>query len=197
MNTDPLFGILILENDSEASSSSDELNEFERLKVWELISRPDKVMVITLKWIYKVKLDELGGILKNKARLVAHGYRQEERIDFDKILGNILTQHPLRFALTASASILWIYIQQVWHTLRLDDYKERFIFFIDTKEFTFLVDDLRRMFQLPQTTDNNHARFIEPPTFTVMLLFCLNELGYATQIRLPGQFATKDLSQLW
>ncbi|GJW64261.1 retrovirus-related pol polyprotein from transposon TNT 1-94 [Tanacetum coccineum] len=44
------------------------LNEFERLKVWELVPHPDKVMVITLKWIYKVKLDELGGILKNKAR---------------------------------------------------------------------------------------------------------------------------------
>ncbi|GJX11404.1 retrovirus-related pol polyprotein from transposon TNT 1-94 [Tanacetum coccineum] len=38
----------------------EELNEFERIEVWELISRPDKVMVITLKWIYKVKLDELG-----------------------------------------------------------------------------------------------------------------------------------------
>nr|GEW43146.1 retrovirus-related Pol polyprotein from transposon TNT 1-94 [Tanacetum cinerariifolium] len=37
----------------------------------------DKVMVITLKWIYKVKLDKLGGILKNKARLVACGYCQE------------------------------------------------------------------------------------------------------------------------
>ncbi|GJW90644.1 retrovirus-related pol polyprotein from transposon TNT 1-94 [Tanacetum coccineum] len=46
----------------------EELNEFERLKVWELVPRPDKVMVITLKWIYKVKLDELGGIIKNKAR---------------------------------------------------------------------------------------------------------------------------------
>ncbi|GJY43719.1 retrovirus-related pol polyprotein from transposon TNT 1-94 [Tanacetum coccineum] len=48
----------------------EELNKFERLEVWELVPRPDKVMVITLKWIYKVKLDELGGILKNKARLV-------------------------------------------------------------------------------------------------------------------------------
>ncbi|GKB52292.1 retrovirus-related pol polyprotein from transposon TNT 1-94 [Tanacetum coccineum] len=112
MNNDPFFGIPIPENDSEASSSSDviptivhttapnsehitkwtkdhpldniieELNEFERLEVWELVPRPDKVMVITLKWIYKVKLDELGGILKNKARLVARGYRQEEGIDF-------------------------------------------------------------------------------------------------------------------
>nr|GEW33237.1 hypothetical protein [Tanacetum cinerariifolium] len=56
----------------------EELNEFERLKVWELVPRPNKVMVITLKRIYKVKLDELGGILKNKDRLVARGYRQEE-----------------------------------------------------------------------------------------------------------------------
>ncbi|GJU88565.1 retrovirus-related pol polyprotein from transposon TNT 1-94 [Tanacetum coccineum] len=45
----------------------EELNEFERLEVWELVPCLDKVMVITSKWIYKVKLDELGGILKNKA----------------------------------------------------------------------------------------------------------------------------------
>ncbi|GJZ10343.1 retrovirus-related pol polyprotein from transposon TNT 1-94 [Tanacetum coccineum] len=51
----------------------EELHEFEHLEVWELVPHPDKVMVITLK----VKLDELGGIRKNKARLVARGYRQE------------------------------------------------------------------------------------------------------------------------
>nr|GEV44404.1 hypothetical protein [Tanacetum cinerariifolium] len=44
----------------------EELNEFERFKVWELVPRLNKVMDITLKWIYKVKLDELGEILKNK-----------------------------------------------------------------------------------------------------------------------------------
>ncbi|GJT05093.1 retrovirus-related pol polyprotein from transposon TNT 1-94 [Tanacetum coccineum] len=58
----------------------EELNEFERLKVWELVRHPHKV----IKWIYKLKLDELGGILKNKARLVAYGYRQEEGIDFEE-----------------------------------------------------------------------------------------------------------------
>ncbi|GJY40162.1 retrovirus-related pol polyprotein from transposon TNT 1-94 [Tanacetum coccineum] len=62
----------------------EELNEFERLEVWELVPRPDKVMVITLKWIYKVKFDKLGGILKNKARLVTRGYRQKEGIDFEE-----------------------------------------------------------------------------------------------------------------
>nr|GFA69865.1 retrovirus-related Pol polyprotein from transposon TNT 1-94 [Tanacetum cinerariifolium] len=62
----------------------EELHEFKRLEVWELVLYLDKVMVITLKWINKVKLDELEGILKNKARLVASGYRQEEEIDFEE-----------------------------------------------------------------------------------------------------------------
>ncbi|GJT41935.1 retrovirus-related pol polyprotein from transposon TNT 1-94 [Tanacetum coccineum] len=52
----------------------EELNEFERLEVWELVPRPDRVMIITLKWIFKVKLDELGGVLKNKARFHSYLY---------------------------------------------------------------------------------------------------------------------------
>ncbi|GKD86004.1 hypothetical protein Tco_1357158 [Tanacetum coccineum] len=47
----------------------DEIHEFDRLQVWELVPRPDYVMIIALKWIYKVKLDEYGNILKNKARM--------------------------------------------------------------------------------------------------------------------------------
>nr|GEZ71389.1 hypothetical protein [Tanacetum cinerariifolium] len=58
----------------------EELNEFKRLGIWELVPRLDKFMVITLKWIYKVKLDELGGILKNKARLVARGYHNPNHV---------------------------------------------------------------------------------------------------------------------
>ncbi|GKE26433.1 retrovirus-related pol polyprotein from transposon TNT 1-94, partial [Tanacetum coccineum] len=78
MGNDLYFGIPILEVPSDQSSSTDSIHTI------ELVPRPDKVMVITLKWIYKVKLDELGGILKNKARLVARGYRQEEGIDFEE-----------------------------------------------------------------------------------------------------------------
>ncbi|GJS97451.1 putative ribonuclease H-like domain-containing protein [Tanacetum coccineum] len=77
----------------------EELNEFERLEVWELVPRPDKVMVITLKWIYKVKLDELGGILKNKARLVARGYRQKEGIDFEESFAPVARLEAIRIFL--------------------------------------------------------------------------------------------------
>ncbi|GJZ00494.1 retrovirus-related pol polyprotein from transposon TNT 1-94 [Tanacetum coccineum] len=77
----------------------EEHNEFKRLGVWELVPRPDKVMVITLKWIYKVKLDELGGILKNKARLVARGYRQEEGIDFEESFAPVVRLEAIRIFL--------------------------------------------------------------------------------------------------
>ncbi|GKC85170.1 retrovirus-related pol polyprotein from transposon TNT 1-94 [Tanacetum coccineum] len=58
----------------------EEIHEFERLQVWELVSCLDKVMLIKLKWIYKVKINEFGRVLKNKARLVAQGFRQKEGI---------------------------------------------------------------------------------------------------------------------
>nr|GEW08624.1 hypothetical protein [Tanacetum cinerariifolium] len=77
----------------------EELNEFKRLEMWELVPHPDKVMVITLKWIYKVKLDELGGILKNKARLVAHSYRQEEGIDFEESFAPVARLEAIRIFL--------------------------------------------------------------------------------------------------
>ncbi|GJU73294.1 retrovirus-related pol polyprotein from transposon TNT 1-94 [Tanacetum coccineum] len=69
MDNNPYVDFPIPEPSSEESSTQieamqEELNEFERLEVWELVPRLDRVMIITLKWIYKVKLDELGGVLK-------------------------------------------------------------------------------------------------------------------------------------
>nr|GEU92952.1 hypothetical protein [Tanacetum cinerariifolium] len=53
-------------------------------------------MVITLKWIYKVKLDELGGTLKNNARLVARGYHQEKGIDFEESFAPVARLEAIR-----------------------------------------------------------------------------------------------------
>ncbi|GJS62312.1 retrovirus-related pol polyprotein from transposon TNT 1-94 [Tanacetum coccineum] len=89
----------------------EELNEFECLEVWELVPRPDKVMVITLKWIYKVKLDELGGILKNKARLVARGYRQEEGIDFEESFAPVARLEAIRIFLAFAAHMNMVVYQ--------------------------------------------------------------------------------------
>ncbi|GJU56210.1 retrovirus-related pol polyprotein from transposon TNT 1-94 [Tanacetum coccineum] len=122
MGNDPYFGIPIPEVHSDQSSSSDiihtiieamqeKLNEFERLGVWELVPRPDKVMVITLKWIYNVKLYELGGILKNKARLVACGYRQEEGIDIEESFAPVARLEAIRIFLAFAAHMNMVVYQ--------------------------------------------------------------------------------------
>ncbi|GJU49037.1 retrovirus-related pol polyprotein from transposon TNT 1-94 [Tanacetum coccineum] len=66
------------------NAMKEEIHEFERLQVLELVPCPDKVMLIKLKWIYKVKTNEFDGVLKNKARLVTQGFRQEEGIDLEE-----------------------------------------------------------------------------------------------------------------
>ncbi|GKC72930.1 retrovirus-related pol polyprotein from transposon TNT 1-94 [Tanacetum coccineum] len=70
-----------------------------------------KAFVITLKWIYKVKLDELGGILKNKARLVARGYRQEEGIDFEESFAPVSRLEAIRIFLAFAAHMNMVVYQ--------------------------------------------------------------------------------------
>nr|GEU64006.1 retrotransposon protein, putative, unclassified [Tanacetum cinerariifolium] len=68
------------------------------------IPRPSNFMLINLKWIFKVKLDEYGGVLKNKARSVAKGFLHEEGIDFKE-----------SFALVARIEAIHIFISYVAH----------------------------------------------------------------------------------
>ncbi|GJX48034.1 retrovirus-related pol polyprotein from transposon TNT 1-94 [Tanacetum coccineum] len=102
----------------------EEIHEFERLQVWELVPCPDKVMLIKLKWIYKVKTDEFGGVLKNKARLVAQGFRQKEGIDFEE-----------SFAPVARIEAIRIFVANATH-------KNMIIYQIDVK-MAFLNDELK------------------------------------------------------
>nr|GEW36195.1 retrovirus-related Pol polyprotein from transposon TNT 1-94 [Tanacetum cinerariifolium] len=77
----------------------------------ELVPRPDKVMVITLKWIYKLKINKLGGILKNKARLVARGYRQEKGIDFEESFASVARIESIRIFLAFAAHMNMVVYQ--------------------------------------------------------------------------------------
>nr|GFA92224.1 integrase, catalytic region, zinc finger, CCHC-type, peptidase aspartic, catalytic [Tanacetum cinerariifolium] len=82
----------------------DEIHEFNRLQVWELVPQPDCVMIIAFKLIYKVKLDEYGDVLKNKAGLVAKGYRQEEGIDFEESFALVARIESIRIFIANAAS---------------------------------------------------------------------------------------------
>nr|GEX54384.1 putative reverse transcriptase domain-containing protein [Tanacetum cinerariifolium] len=98
----------------------EEPNEFKRLKVWELVPRPDQVMIITLKWIYKVKLDELGGVLKNKAHLVARGYRLEEGIDFEEYFAPVARLEAIRIFIAFAAHMNMVFYQMDVKTVFLN-----------------------------------------------------------------------------
>ncbi|GJR37476.1 retrovirus-related pol polyprotein from transposon TNT 1-94 [Tanacetum coccineum] len=82
----------------------EEIYEFKRLHVWELVTCPDKVMLMKLKWIYKVKTDEFGGVLKNKERLVAQGFRQEEGIDFEESFALVTRIEAIRIFVADAAN---------------------------------------------------------------------------------------------
>nr|GEX44810.1 retrovirus-related Pol polyprotein from transposon TNT 1-94 [Tanacetum cinerariifolium] len=73
-----------LEHSCWIEALQEEIHEFECLDVWVLIPAPNNILIIPLKWIFKIKLDEYGEVLKNKARLVAKGCRQKARIDFEE-----------------------------------------------------------------------------------------------------------------
>nr|GFB27211.1 retrovirus-related Pol polyprotein from transposon TNT 1-94 [Tanacetum cinerariifolium] len=64
-------------------SMQEELHQFDRLDVWELVDRPLCTNVINLKWLWKNKRDKENTIIQNKYRLVAKGYAQKEGVDFE------------------------------------------------------------------------------------------------------------------
>ncbi|GJY98026.1 retrovirus-related pol polyprotein from transposon TNT 1-94 [Tanacetum coccineum] len=82
----------------------DELHQFDRLKVWELVDKPFGKMIIKLKWLWKNKKDEDQTVIRNKARLVAKGYAQEEGIDFEE-----------SFALVARLEAVRIFVAHAAH----------------------------------------------------------------------------------
>nr|GFA44830.1 retrovirus-related Pol polyprotein from transposon TNT 1-94 [Tanacetum cinerariifolium] len=108
---DPYFVIPIPKVPSDQSLSSDIIHTIvhpdhqisEHNSKWTKDHSLENIIVITLKWIYKVKLDKLGGILKNKARLVAHGYRQEEGIDFEESFAPVARLEAIRIFLAYAA----------------------------------------------------------------------------------------------
>nr|GEV37418.1 retrovirus-related Pol polyprotein from transposon TNT 1-94 [Tanacetum cinerariifolium] len=71
--------------------------------VWELVPHPNYVMIINLKWIFKVKLDEFRGVLKNKARLVAKGFCQEDGIDFEESFASVTRIETFRIFVANAA----------------------------------------------------------------------------------------------
>jgi len=77
----------------------EELNQFERNNVWTLVHRPTHQSIIGTKWIFRNKKDEKGIIIRNKARLVAQGFNQEEGINYEETFAPVARLEAIRMLL--------------------------------------------------------------------------------------------------
>nr|GEZ64063.1 copia protein [Tanacetum cinerariifolium] len=85
------------------SAMQEELDQFARLKVWRLVPRPEGKSVMKTKWIFKNKKYESSLVIRNKARLVAVGYSQQEGIDYDETFVPVARIEAIRLLLAYAA----------------------------------------------------------------------------------------------
>nr|GEZ89581.1 retrovirus-related Pol polyprotein from transposon TNT 1-94 [Tanacetum cinerariifolium] len=85
------------------STMQEELDQFARLKVWRLVPRPEGKTIIKTKWIFKNKKDESSLVIRNKVRIVAVGYSQQEGIDYDETFAPVSRIEAIRLFLAYAA----------------------------------------------------------------------------------------------
>src|ERR1044072_8564700 len=84
------------------NAKQDELSQFTRNEVWNLVPRPEGINVIGTKWIFKNKSDESEVVIRNKARLVAQGFTQIEGVDFDETFAPVARLESIRLMLAVA-----------------------------------------------------------------------------------------------
>lgn len=84
-----------------------EMNSIQSNKTWELSTLPTGHRAIGLKWVFKVKKDAEGNIVKYKARLVAKGYVQREGVDFDEVFAPVARMETVRLLIALAAQMNW------------------------------------------------------------------------------------------
>nr|GFD01045.1 copia protein [Tanacetum cinerariifolium] len=86
-------------NPDWVAAMQEEMQQFINQEVWKLVPLPEGKYAIRTKWILKNKRDARGIVVRNKARLVAQGHRQEEGIDYDEVFAPVARIEPIRLFL--------------------------------------------------------------------------------------------------
>ncbi|GJV76974.1 retrovirus-related pol polyprotein from transposon TNT 1-94 [Tanacetum coccineum] len=94
-----------LGDESWIVAMQEELNQFIANDVWELVPQPKNMTIIGTKWVFRNKLDENGIVSRNKARLVAQGYNQQEGIDYDETYSSVARLESIRMLLAYACAL--------------------------------------------------------------------------------------------
>ncbi|GJU11160.1 retrovirus-related pol polyprotein from transposon TNT 1-94 [Tanacetum coccineum] len=100
-----------LQHPGWVDAMQDELNQFARNKVWTLVPAPYGKTIMGSKWVFRNKRDETRIVIKNKARLVAQGYNQQEGIDSDETFAPVARLKAIRIFLAFATYINFIVYQ--------------------------------------------------------------------------------------
>lgn len=84
-----------------------EMQCIEENETWELTDLPAVKCPIGLKWVYKIKKDAAGNVIKHKAHLVAKGYVQKAGINFDEVFAPVARLDSVRLILAIAAHVGW------------------------------------------------------------------------------------------
>jgi len=116
----------VLANSYWVTAIQEELHQFERNKVWDLVPQPEDRSIIGIKWVFRNKLDELGTVTRNKARLVVQGYNQEQGIDYEETFAPIARIETIRILIAFAAHMeIKIYQMDVKSTFLNIYFKEK------------------------------------------------------------------------
>ncbi|GJY47659.1 putative ribonuclease H-like domain-containing protein [Tanacetum coccineum] len=114
-----------MKDPSWIEAMQEELLQFKLQKVWTLVDLPNGKRAIGTKWVFRNKKDEREIIVRNKARLVAQGYTQEEGIDYDEVFAPVARIEAIRLFLAyASFMVFIVYQMDVKSTLLYGTIKE-------------------------------------------------------------------------
>ncbi|GKD77446.1 putative ribonuclease H-like domain-containing protein, partial [Tanacetum coccineum] len=101
-----------LKDESWVEAMQEELLQFKLQQVWILVDLPFRKKAIGTKWVFRNKRDERSIVVKNKARLVAQDYIQEEGIDYDEVFAPVARIEAIRLFL-AFASYMGFLVYQM------------------------------------------------------------------------------------
>ena len=85
----------------------EDIKVIEENETWELVDPPPGYRSISLKWVYKVKRDEHGTIVKHKAHLIARGFFQREGIDFEEVFALVACMESVHLLLALVGAKDW------------------------------------------------------------------------------------------
>ncbi|GJR57246.1 hypothetical protein Tco_1499408 [Tanacetum coccineum] len=96
---EPTSNAKALSDSSWVKAMQEELIQFKIQQIWILVDLPNGKKAIETKWVFRNKKDEKGIVIRNKARLVAQGHRQEEGIDYEEVFAPVARIEAIRLFL--------------------------------------------------------------------------------------------------